>query len=364
MRRTVAVPFPELGVSIEAPSAEAPITRVPPPLSINELIALDEPEEDFLVNGLIPTSGNVLIAAYPKTCKTWLLLHLAMCVALGKPFLGKFDVPQRRRVGLILMEDRTHRVRRRLRRLCLGMDATMDDLEGWLFLWFRPPRFKLSDPLLIAELAGHVDELNLEMLGLDNWTNVASGKSNESDDVAPQLDAFRDACGDACTPVLVHHAKKNGGNDTENQRLTDLIRNSGAFGGWYDAGILLERKNEASPVRVRMEMRDDPGEEPFAFELEDEYPKTDTQSSSGWVRLSVSATAPAILDRQAAAERFVPAVLQYLRDNPGTSKNKLKGGIAGDNLLIEAAFDALCDRGQARCEESTKRGVGAKCYAI
>jgi len=358
------VPFPELGVSIETPATEVPIARLPAPLSINELVALDEPEESFLVNGVLPTSSNGLIAAYPKTYKTWLLLHLAMCISLGKPFLGKFEVPQRRRVGLILMEDRQHRVRRRLRRLCLGMDATMDDLEGWLYLWFRPPRFKLSDPVVIDELGGYVDELGLEMLGLDNWTNVASGKSNESDDVAPQLDAFRDACGDACTAVLVHHAKKTGGNDTSDQRLTDLIRNSGAFGGWYDAGIVLERKNETSAVRVRMEMRDDPGVEPFAFDLTDEYAKTDTQPASGWVKLSVSNSAPAILERQAAAERFVPAVLEYLRANPGTSKNKLKGGIAGDNLLIEAAFDALCDRGQARCEESTKRGVGAKCYAI
>jgi hypothetical protein len=338
--------------------------RLEAPLSIEALCALEEPADDYLVEPLIPAQGNVLLAAYPKSGKTMLLLSAAMSMALGKPFLERFAVPHRRRVGLVLMEDRPHRIRRRLRRLALGMDATMEDLEGWLFLWFRPRHFRLNDPTVMADLSAYVLEHGLDCLAIDNWTNVATGKSNDSDDVLPQLSAFRDACGQRCTPLLIHHAKKLGGQDSENQRLTDLIRNSGDFGGWYDVGIVLSRKNESSPITIRCELRDDAGIEPFAFTIDDEYPSTAEQRASGWLRLSVSGTSPAKLDRKVAAERLLPAVLDHLRKNPGCSKNHLRTHVGGDNQQVEAAFELACERGQARFEPSPGAGKGAKCYPI
>ncbi|MEX2281000.1 MAG: AAA family ATPase, partial [Gemmatimonadota bacterium] len=247
-----------------------PQSMLAPPLSIADLCAMDDPADDFLIEGVVPMLGNLLIAAYPKSAKTWLLLLMAISIATGTPFLGRFTVPQRRKVGLILMEDRDHRIRRRLRRLLLGLGLTMDDIDGWLYLWFRPRHFKLNSPAIMYELNGYVQDFELSALGIDNWVNVAKGNANQSEDVMPQLDAFRDACAPNCTPILVHHAKKTGADNTDDLRLADIIRNSGDFSGWYDAGIVLSRKNETAPVKFRMEMRDDPAPEPFAFTLADE----------------------------------------------------------------------------------------------
>ena len=47
---------------------------------------------EMIVDGLIPT-GLTIIAGAPKSCKSWMMLTLALSVSLGKPFLGH-DVKQ------------------------------------------------------------------------------------------------------------------------------------------------------------------------------------------------------------------------------------------------------------------------------
>src|SRR5690606_31986065 len=136
-----------------------------------------------------------------------------------------------RRVGLVLMEDVAHRVRRRLERLCIAHDTTLPELDGYLHLWFRP-RLRLTD-VTAVELAQYAGELDLDLLAVDSWAYVARGDSNDADDVTPQLMALS-ACRDerpGLTVQLVHHARKTApGMDPGAERLTDAIRNSGAFG--------------------------------------------------------------------------------------------------------------------------------------
>lgn len=99
------------------------LRRLPSPIGVEELLAIEDPLEEWLVEGLLPAGGNLLLAGYPKTYKTMVVLELAVSLCTGTPFLGRYEVPTRRRVGLVLMEDMPHRVRQRLHRLCLGRES-------------------------------------------------------------------------------------------------------------------------------------------------------------------------------------------------------------------------------------------------
>lgn len=338
--------------------------RLPAPMSVADLIAVEDPEEDWLVEGLIPAGGNILLAGYPKTYKTMVLLELAVALATESPFLGRYRVPTRRRSGIVLMEDMAHRVRRRLNRLCLARGMELADLEGWLFVWCRPP-LRLNDAT-VRELGDDAETYDLDFLGVDSWSYVATGDSNSADEVTPQLLALS-ACRtrrEGLTVELTHHARKTPG-DGSGDRLTDLIRNSGAFGAWYDAGIVLGRKDETAPVTVRAELRDHESPEAFAFTVEDEHPGSadNGQLSTGWLRLRASDETPYTIERQAAAEKLVPAVREFLADHPdGVSRTKLRD-VPGTNADVEAAFQLLVDLGEAAYTPSPGPGKPSN-YAL
>ncbi|MBP3899013.1 MAG: AAA family ATPase [Mogibacterium sp.] len=66
---------------------------------------------EMIVDGLIPT-GLTIVAGAPKSCKSWLMLDLALSVSLGKPFLGH-EVKQCG-VAYYALEDTDARIKSRL----------------------------------------------------------------------------------------------------------------------------------------------------------------------------------------------------------------------------------------------------------
>lgn len=359
-------PLPADGSRSAEPIVPMAARTLPPPMSVGDMLALAEPEETWIAEGLIPGGSNVLLAAYPKSYKTFVCLELAVAACTGAAFLGRFRVPGPRRVAMALMEGSAWRTRRRMERLCEGKGGSLHDLEGSFFFWFRPP-LRLSSPAVMRELASYVVDYRLDLLLLDNWSYLATGNSNDSDEVTPQLDALsrlRERR-PGLTVVLVHHARKapqDGGGD----RLTDVIRNSSAFGAWYDVGVVLARRGESGPVAVRVELRDHPSAEPFAFTVDDEFPAGPEQglTPGGWLRLQVSDLSPERAQSDAAAERLRPAVLDFLRSHPGCSKNQLEAGIGGDRGVARAALEALCREGIARCDPPERRGQSSRCWLL
>jgi hypothetical protein len=339
--------------------------RIPGPFTMAGLRELPEQEDRWLVEQWLPEDANAILAGAPKTYKTALLEEMGVALVTATPFMGRFRVPEPRRVGLVLMEDSKYRTRRRLERLAMARGLTLRDLDG-LFIWFRPP-LRLGSPTDMDDMAFHVEDRGLDLLWIDNWSHVATGDSNDADIVTQQLAGYSGlrTTFPGLTVGLTHHVRKPGPAGS-GDRLSDLIRNSTAFGAWYDVGVVLTRKDELSPVKVRSEMRDAPAPDPFVFTVEDQHPAgPDTGAyPSGWLRILASDTSPALLEREAAARRFVDPVREYLAKNNGCSKEQLKRNITGDNALILAAFDLLCAGNVATYREPEKRGTAGRCELL
>jgi hypothetical protein len=335
--------------------------RLPPPVSVLGLrkqVEQDRPQG--LVSGIIPADANVLLAGYPKTCKTMFIEELVIALATGTSFLGKFPVAGRRKAGLVLMEDRQSSTLARLDRLCRARGVRLDDLDGCLHLWTRPP-LSLSDETA-AELGDYAAELELDFLAVDSWMYVASGNSNNADEVTSQLRALSAAKEKrpGLTVLLTHHARKERADaDTDALRLTDLIRNSSAFGAWYDVGIMLSRRNENAPIKVRIEQRDVPAIPPFAVLVEDEQPGDNARgiNPSGSLRLRASDESVDEIEVRDKAESMIPAVrkaLQGMDNQTAHSKSALMKAVRGNVNVVDAAIELMRQRGEVIISKGAK----------
>lgn len=87
--------------------------------SSEELARMDLRPREYLVDGLLPAQGLTLLAAPPKSGKSWMVLQLAAALVSGESFL---DQPTDRcRVLYISLEDNTLRLHERSQALgCLG----------------------------------------------------------------------------------------------------------------------------------------------------------------------------------------------------------------------------------------------------
>jgi len=71
------------------------------PISCAELRANPPPSPSWIVDQLFPQGSINILVGDGGVGKSWLTLHLALCVASGQDFLGNFPVKQ----GKVLLID-------------------------------------------------------------------------------------------------------------------------------------------------------------------------------------------------------------------------------------------------------------------
>ena len=317
--------------------------RFPAPISVADGLATPDPSDGWIIDGVVPRGGNVLQIGYPKSMKSIGYFDLAAAAALDGQWLGRFPTTGDLRVGIVMMEGRPRFALRMLERLARGRGRCADDLTDRLHFWHRPP-LRLSDPKAMRGLGRYCADRELDLLILDAFGYAAHPGTNTNSDqeVLEQLQAFsalRDTA-PGLTTWMVHHARKEQ-KDNTGARLTDLVRGSGAFGQWYDAGLVFFRKDERSPVSVRTEFRERTALEPFAFLAEDEFPAEEGGISTGWLRLVASDRTPRQIEQDEKVAAIAPLVVEFLRANPGASTTAIREGVGGANTIVDLAVEHL-----------------------
>ena len=179
-------------------------------------------------------SSPVLVEKMPcilggaqKVLKTTLALDLAISLASGTPWLGKFNCPVRKRVAVLSGESGPFTLQETARRICVAKGICFADLADSLLWQFTLPQLANINQLE-ALRAGLVRDCVEVVLNDPLYLSLLAGgdgsiRAENMYETGPLLLRVATACLEAgTTPILLHHTKKGSGREGEPLELTDL----------------------------------------------------------------------------------------------------------------------------------------------
>jgi hypothetical protein len=251
---------------------EARRASVVDPLPIEswaEFRANAEAELPYLIDEIWPEGATAFIGAEPKAGKTWVAVHIALCVGAGRAWLGH-AVANAVPVIYVALEGHRAAVKARIGCLArgLGLDPEGDDLRN-LHLIYKPKGLNLSDPECAERLCRKVERTGARLVIVDTLRSAASiRESNEgARDMAKLLQLLSPVIADHVSVGWLHHYTKL--NEMRQERAAaDRMSGSGALRGHMDFGLFITKADfKQRRMRLEMEVRDGVALEPFGVHL-------------------------------------------------------------------------------------------------
>lgn len=173
----------------------------------------------------------------------------AVSLATATPFLGVLQVHEAARVGYLSGEGGASTLQDYARRVCQGRGIELSEVEGLVFCDRLP---QLSDLRHLDALARFMRDWELRIVMLDPlylcWPDTDSGNVMKQGKV---LRYVNQVCLDnGCTPILIHHTKRNLVDPYAPAKLLDL--SWAGFAEFAAQWWLLSRRERYDP--------DQPGE--------------------------------------------------------------------------------------------------------
>jgi hypothetical protein len=195
----------------------------------------------WTVEGLVPEGGVVIDAGAPAIGKTWMNLDLAIHVARGIPWLGRFST-RPGRVLLVLEEEDPNAVVERLDMLYAASGLSIEQGDGLncAYIIDGGVRIVRSD-VLDTKLKGTVLEYQPSLIIIDPFRRVHDLDENDSGEMSMLFKRLRELTRLNDTPASVlmsHHVRKAGGFGGPQDR----VRGSTDIAGSLDGMLVVDGK--------------------------------------------------------------------------------------------------------------------------
>jgi RecA-family ATPase len=200
-------------------------------------------EIEWLVQGIIPVFTAGIMAGDSGVGKTWLVLYLALCIAVGIPWFGQFDVKQG---SVVLVDFENHEIllRNRLMYMLKPLELSAIQEIPLFFLVGEPinlsPANKHGEDFGISisleKLMRSVQTIEPNLVIFDSLTRFHSSNensSNEMSEVFNNVKLFMQETNTAC--LFTHHTRKSNFGPKK-----DMIRGSTDIRAFFDYTFIIE----------------------------------------------------------------------------------------------------------------------------
>jgi len=202
---------------------------------------------EYLIDGLLVRGQPGIIAGPKKTLKTNLSIDLALSLAEGSMFLGRFNVPAAVRVGVMSGESGAATIQETALRIAAAKGRPLAEYEKAIWCFDVP---QLGHAQHMAALADFIAEHKLEVLILDPTYLMMLGLGDDAGNLFV-VGRFLKSLGElaqstGCTPLLCHHLRKTRAEPYEPPELEEI-----AWAGFQEfvrQWMLLGRRTRYDPA--------------------------------------------------------------------------------------------------------------------
>ena len=211
---------------------------------IAEIQASDYPEMEWLVNGVLPARGLIVLAGRPKSGKSWLVLDLALSVAAGADCMGR-PVGRPAPTIYLALEDSPARIKERSEIIGLAPDNA-----------YIATTWSAADQGGFEELREMVRELRPKLIIIDTLAAFKAGSAVirkpqfEIDyEQARKLKTIADE--NNCCVLVVHHTRKADADD-----VFDTISGTLGLNAVADTIAILQHSRGSDSGKLHITGRD------------------------------------------------------------------------------------------------------------
>jgi RecA-family ATPase len=203
-----------------------------------------QPPIEYIVDRLITSSSVNVFFGEPGSKKTYSLLSLAVCAAVGKTWL-EFAIPAPIKVLVVDEESGERRLTVRLGACIRGERATNIDPEYLSYVSLAG--FDLGEDKDVLEVSKLIMDVGAQLVIIDALADIMSGDENSKQETQPVLNHLRKIAENTDSAiVLIHHSNKMG-----------MYRGTSAIKGSVDLMVKVESDNDSKFINFTTEKNRD-----------------------------------------------------------------------------------------------------------
>lgn len=210
--------------------------------SLGELFEADIPDEEWILDKIIPKSGFSIIAGASAVGKSFLALDMARAIATGTKWLDKYETISQEKILFIDKENERASFRKRARGLKL------QECQDKIFRLVSPEIFSLAGDgkekfsEFAKDISAFVNFHNIQVIVFDSLVDFMEGDENSAGDTMFFFNAIREILPGRSILFPAHYGKAS---KLDNRTPLERIAGSRNLGAQITSGLAVERSTEA-----------------------------------------------------------------------------------------------------------------------
>lgn len=179
------------------------------PKSLAMLMEKDFPPNHWTVENLIPSQSITILSGAPTSCKTWIMLEIAKCVAQGIDLFDNFPTKQ---TGVLIIDEESGE------RLLQDRFKILRSPDNLPIYYLSMCGQKITDKY-ISELIKWCSSNSVGLVMMDSFVRMHDGDENAARDVAKVFKLIRNLTTSELTVLIAHHNRKTNINNIGSQQM-------------------------------------------------------------------------------------------------------------------------------------------------